>query len=81
MTGWSCLGGHPQAQTPTLDRLAAGGTLFLNAHCQAPLCNASRASLLTGLRPSTTGIYGLAPGIRAVAATRACVTLPQHFSR
>jgi arylsulfatase A-like enzyme len=76
-----CLGGHPQAQTPTLDRLAASGTLFLNAHCQAPLCNPSRASLLTGLRPSTTGIYGLAPGIRDVSRTRTCVTLPQHFAR
>jgi arylsulfatase A-like enzyme len=76
-----CLGGHPQAQTPNLDRLAAGGTLFRNAHCQAPLCNPSRASLLTGLRPSTTGIYGLVPGIRDVARTRECVTLPQYFAR
>ena len=76
-----CLGGHPQAQTPNLDRLAAGGTLFRNAHCQAPLCNPSRASLLTGLRPSTTGIYGLVPGIRDVARTRNCVTLPQYFAR
>ncbi len=74
------LGGHPQARTPQLDRLAARGTLFSNAHCQAPLCNPSRASLLTGRRPSTTGIYGLAPGIRAVAALRDTVTLPQHFA-
>ena len=76
-----CLGGHPQAQTPNLDRLAARGTLFRNAHCQAPLCNPSRASVLTGLRPSTTGIYGLVPGIRDVARTRECVTLPQYFAR
>ena len=76
-----CLGGHPQAQTPNIDRLAACGTLFRNAHCQAPLCNPSRASLLTGLRPSTTGIYGLVPGIREVARTRKCVTLPQYFAR
>ena len=75
-----CLGGHPQARTPNIDRLAARGTLFLNAHVQAPLCNPSRASLLTGLRPSTTGIYGLAPGIRDVAATKNCVTLPQYFA-
>jgi arylsulfatase A-like enzyme len=76
-----CLGGHPQAKTPNMDRLAARGTLFSNAHCQAPLCNPSRSSLLTGLRPSTTGIYGLAPGIRDVARTCDCITLPQHFAR
>ena len=75
-----CLGGHPQAHTPNIDRLAARGTLFANAHCQAPLCNPSRSSLLTGLRPSSTGIYGLVPGIRAVEATRDCVTLPQYFA-
>jgi choline-sulfatase len=76
-----CLGGHPQAQTPNMDRLAARGTVFQNAHCQAPLCNPSRSSLLTGLRPTTTGIYGLAPGIRDVARTRECVALPQYFAR
>lgn len=76
-----CLKGHPQAQTPQIDGLAARGTVFLNAHCQAPLCNPSRASLLTGRRPSTTGIYALQPGIRAVAALRDCVTLPQHFAQ
>ncbi len=75
-----CLGGHPQARTPNIDRLARRGTLFTNAHCQAPLCNPSRSSLLTGLRPSTTGIYSLQPGIRAVEATKDCVTLPQHFA-
>ncbi|MCA9210281.1 MAG: sulfatase-like hydrolase/transferase, partial [Planctomycetales bacterium] len=58
-----CLDGHPLAKTPHMDALAARGTLFTNAHCQAPLCNPSRTSLLTGLRPSTTGVYGLAPWI------------------
>jgi len=76
-----CLGGHPRARTPHIDRLAARGTLFVNAHCQAPLCNPSRASLLTGLRPSTTGVYGLQPGIRAVQALKRHVTLPQYFAQ
>lgn len=71
-----CMGGHPQVKTPHLDALAARGTLFMNAHCQAPLCNPSRSSLLTGLRPSTTGIYGLAPGIRNVESLKDHVTLP-----
>jgi iduronate 2-sulfatase len=52
------LDGHPDTKTPNIDRLAAQGTVFLNAHTQAPLCGPSRASLMTGLRPSTTGIYG-----------------------
>lgn len=76
-----CLGGHPQVKTPHIDGLAARGTLFTNAHCQAPLCNPSRSSLLTGLRPSSTGIYGLAPGIRDVEQTKAHVTLPQTFTQ
>ncbi len=74
-----CLGGHPQAITPNMDRLAARGVVFSNAHVQAPLSNPSRASVLTGMRPSSTGIYGLAPGIRAVDATKGCVSLPQYF--
>ena len=75
-----CLGGHPQAKTPHIDGLAKRGTLFTNAHCQAPLCNPSRSSLMTGLRPSSTGIYGLAPGIRDVESTKNVVTLPQTFT-
>ena len=52
-----CMGGHPNALTPNMDQLASRGVLFTNAHCQAPLCGPSRASVMTGLRPSTTGIY------------------------
>lgn len=73
------LGGHPLAKTPNLDRLAARGTVFLNAHCNAPLCNPSRTSLLLGVRPTTTGIYGLSPWFRDVPAWKDRVALPQHF--
>ena len=52
-----CMGGHPQAKTPNIDRLAKRGTLFLNAHCQGPICGPSRASLLSGFYPHTTGVY------------------------
>ncbi len=73
------LGGHPLAKTPNLDRLAGRGTVFLNAHCQAPLCNPSRTSLMLSLRPTTTGIYGLAPWFRSLPEWKDRVALPQHF--
>ncbi|MDX2266799.1 MAG: sulfatase [Bryobacter sp.] len=57
MNDWvGCLG-HPLAKTPNIDRLAKQGVLFANAHCASPLCNPSRAAILTGQRPSTTGMY------------------------
>ncbi|MEM8953849.1 MAG: sulfatase [Verrucomicrobiota bacterium] len=74
------LGGHPQAQTPNIDALAARGTAFTNAHCQSPLCNPSRTSLMIGLRPGTTGIYGLKPWFREVEELKNIVTLPQYFA-
>ena len=72
---------HAPAKTPNIDNLATRGTLFTNAHCQAPICNPSRTSLMTGLRPSTTGIYVNAPWFRRTATNRARVTLPQYFKR
>lgn len=50
--------GHPDAITPNLDRLITEGVLFSNAQCQSPMCSPSRTAIMTGLRPSTTGIYG-----------------------
>ena len=73
------LGGHPMVRTPNMDRLAARGTVFLNAHCNAPLCNPSRTSVMSGLRPTTTGIYGLLPWFRDVPELKDLVTLPQYF--
>jgi len=75
-----CLGGHPQACTPNIDRLAARGTLFSNAHCQAPVCQPSRASLLTSTYPSSSGLYFLNPGIDASPVTKQKKTLPQRFA-
>ena len=74
------LGGHPMANTPHLDGLARRGTAFLNAHVSSPLCNPSRTALMLGLRPSTTGVYGLAPWFRSLPQWRDRVTLPQHFA-
>lgn len=76
-----CLDSHPQVKTPNIDALARRGTLFTNAHCQAPVCNPSRTSVMTGLRPSTTGVYGLSPWFRTVKEWKDLVTLPQHFSQ
>ena len=75
--------GDPNAITPHMDKLALGGTAFTNAHCQAPLCGPSRASLLTGLRPSTTGIYGMIKdnSIKTGSLAEDDITLlPEYFS-
>jgi arylsulfatase A-like enzyme len=51
------LGRNPQAKTPNLDRLAKMGVTFTRAYCAAPICNPSRTALLSGKRPSVTGVY------------------------
>jgi arylsulfatase A-like enzyme len=57
LNAWvGCLG-HTQAKTPHIDALAARGVLFTNAHCAGPECNPSRAALLSGVRPTTSGVY------------------------
>ncbi|MCG6927026.1 MAG: sulfatase [Acidobacteria bacterium] len=75
------LGGHPQARTPHIDALARRGTLFTNAHTQSPLCNPSRTSLMFSLRPSTTGVYGLAPWILDLEEWRDAVSLPRYLTQ
>ena len=70
---------HPMVKTPNIDKVAARGTVFQNAHCQSPLCNPSRTSLMLGLRPTTTGVYGLAPWFRKLPEYAERVTLAQHF--
>ena len=50
-------GEHPQTFTPAIDRLAATGTAFVSAFCNAPVCAASRTSFLTGKRPEYTDVF------------------------
>ena len=80
MNDWvGCLGGYPGVQTPSIDALAKRGALFRDAHCTAPLCNPSRTALLTGRRPSTTGIYNNDQFWRP--AHPEYVTLPMFFKQ
>lgn len=51
------LGRNPQARTPNIDRLAAMGTTFRNAHCAVPACEPARCALMGGRHPWTTGCY------------------------
>lgn len=72
------------AKTPNFKRLAERGVLFTDAHCQAPLCGPSRASIMTGLRPSTTGIYGMIPDNKIGAdnsITKDIILLPEYFKK
>ena len=73
------LHGHPQTATPNIDRLAARGIAFMNAQSPSAICNAVRTALMSGLRPSTSGMYGNGPDWRTQPVFDGIVTLPHHF--
>jgi len=75
-----CLGGHPQAETPNIDELARRGMLFANAHCAAPACTPSRASLFTGQMPQNTGVWSN-DGPKLTRLRRDAFLLPDSFRR
>ena len=79
MRDWtSFLGGYAgTVHTPNIERLVQRGVNFTNAHCPAPLCNPSRTAVMTGLRPSTTGIYDNGSWWRPNLPD--AVTIPEHF--
>ncbi len=68
--------GDTQAITPNFDRLAARGMLFQRAYCQFPVCGPSRASVMTGLYPDTSGVYWFE---NADSKVPDCLVLSQHF--
>jgi arylsulfatase A-like enzyme len=83
------LGGRPGIRAPNIQRLLARGTLFANAHCASPSCHPSRLSVMTGVRPSTSGIdhnvyaqreasWRTGPNSGTGALAKA-VVLSQHF--
>ncbi len=80
MNDWlGFLNTHPQVKTPYLDKLASEGYYFTNAHCPAPICGPSRTSVLSGLWPSTSGIYTNAINYREDMAGH--ISLPAYFRK
>ncbi|NRB53503.1 MAG: sulfatase [Saprospiraceae bacterium] len=76
------LGGHPQAKTPNLDRLAARSMVFEKAYCVVPACNPSRVALLTGMSPHKTGVYYNANDMwKSDRIKEKAITLPKYFSQ
>ena len=69
--------GHPEAITPNLDRLAARSRIFTRAYCQQAVCNPSRASMMTGLRPDSSGVTDLRVHFREKLPD--VTTVSQHF--
>lgn len=85
MNDWtSYLQGHPQARTPNLDRLAKESVRFTQAYCNAPSCNPSRASVMLGKHPNSTGFYSNKSGNTSIDLRKFYpdkLTIPQFFKR
>ncbi len=74
----SCYG-HPSLKTPNIDRLASRGVTFTNAHCQAPICAASRTSFYTGRYMSSHGVMGNEDPMKVDEKTIADYLKPRNY--
>ncbi len=78
----SLYGGHSQAKTPHIDRLAAmGSVVFQNAHCPGPVCGPSRSALLSGFMPHHSGVYGNAQNMLHAPLVQQNATMPEYFAQ
>lgn len=77
------LGGHPQAKTPNLDRLAGQSVIFDRAYCAVPVCNPSRVAIMTGMSAPSTGIYQNSHYMwdSRILKEKNAITLPKYFSQ
>ena len=71
--------GNSKMVTPRIDRFAESALIFERAYCQQAVCNPSRTSMLTGLRPDTIGVVGNHIHFRMNQPD--VVTLPQYFKQ
>ncbi len=77
MNDWAgFLDTHPQIQTPHMDTLASQGVSFINAHAPAPICGPSRTAIMSGLWPTSTGVYTNAVNYRNDVPH---LSMPEHF--
>ncbi|MHC4995269.1 MAG: sulfatase, partial [Planctomycetota bacterium] len=80
--GPNAMDGEPfDVWTPNFDRLTQRGVLFTNAHCAAPSCNPSRTSLMTGIHPTTSGVYANAHDWRQNERLNGVEVLPEYFQK
>jgi arylsulfatase A-like enzyme len=75
------LRGHPQAKTPNYDKLVSKGLVFTNAHCAAPACGPSRAAIMSGIRPSTSGNYTNPQSFSKNSVLNNSITMPEFFQQ
>jgi arylsulfatase A-like enzyme len=72
------LGRNKQTITPNIDKLAARGVRFTRSYCASPVCNPSRAALMSGMRSSTTGVYSNGIDFRPIIPADKCLPATFH---